>query len=247
MDFTTEKFSGPLGLLLTLIESEEMDITEIALAQIADDYVAYLKSASDIDSEEMADFLFMAAKLLFIKSKALLPYLYSQEDEEEVQDLEKQLRMYKEFIAASLKVKELIGAERRLYLPPLSKNRRAQFNLPVFSPPLKLNANLIHERFKLFLRVFEEFLKKQAETELPLKTLEPKVSIDDKIISIRQILSDKLLVNFSKMLQTASSRTEVIVSFLAVLELAKQKELFFEQEELFSEIMIRKLEILAAE
>ena len=95
MDFTTEKFSGPLGLLISMIEGEEMDITEIALAKIADDYVNYIRSAENIDPDEMADFLVVAAKLLFIKSKALLPYLYTAEDEAEVDDLEKQLRMYK--------------------------------------------------------------------------------------------------------------------------------------------------------
>lgn len=75
IEFTTEKFSGPLGLLLQLIEGEKLDITEINLAKIADQYVSYLRTLSDTDAEEMADFLVIAAKLLFIKSKALLPYL----------------------------------------------------------------------------------------------------------------------------------------------------------------------------
>ncbi|MFA7088208.1 MAG: segregation/condensation protein A, partial [Patescibacteria group bacterium] len=70
MEITTEKFSGPFGLLLTLIESEEMDITEVSLAKIADEYVNYIRAAQDINPEEMADFLVIAAKLLFIKSKA---------------------------------------------------------------------------------------------------------------------------------------------------------------------------------
>ena len=235
IEFTTEKFSGPLGLLLSLIESEEMDITEISLAKIADEYVNYIRSARDINPEELADFLVIAAKLLFIKSKALLPYLYSAEEEEEIDDLERQLRMYKEFVAASLKIKELIAAGRRLYLPPLTKNRRGQFNLPVFSPPSKLTAGLLHEKFLLLLAG----LAKQREEKLPEAVLEPKISIDDKIMLIRKMLLDKIKVNFSRLLATASTKTEVIVSFLAVLELAKQKELFFEQAELFSEISIR--------
>jgi len=240
IEFTTEKFSGPLGLLLSLIESEELDITEVSLAKIADDYIAYIRSAQDINPEELADFLVIAAKLLFIKSKALLPYLYSGEEEEEINDLERQLRMYKEFVAASQKIKELIGARHWLYLPPLinTKNRRSQFNLPVFSPPAKINADLLREKFLLLLASLE----KQQEEKLPEETLEPKINIEDRIAAIKTMLIGKIKINFSRLLASAANKTEVIVSFLAILELAKQKELFFEQEELFSEIHISRLD-----
>jgi len=237
-DVTTEKFSGPFALLLSLIESEELDITEISLAKIADEYVGYIRGAQDIDPEELADFLVVAAKLLFIKSKALLPYLYSAEEEEEIGDLERQLRMYKEFVAASLKVQALIAGRHWLYIPPLGQNRRRQFNLPVFSPPAKLTAVIMHERFRLIL----DNLVKQQEAKLPEQTLEPQVNIEERITLIKQMLLDKIRVNFSRLLAAASTKTEVIVSLLAVLELAKQKELFFEQDELFSEIHIRRLE-----
>jgi len=240
IDFTTEKFSGPLGLLLTLIESEEMDITEISLAKIADEYVAYIRSASDINPEELADFLVIAAKLLFIKSKALLPYLYSAEEEEEINDLERQLKMYKEFVLASQQIKIIIEAKRWLYLPPLisARRRRSQFNLPVFSPPAKLTAPIMQEKFLAIIAG----LVKQIEEKLPEETLEPKINIDDRIATIKKLLLDKIRVNFSRLLASAATKTEIIVSFLAVLELAKQKELLFEQEELFSEIHISRLE-----
>ena len=234
IEFTTEKFSGPLGLLLQLIEGEKLDITEINLAKIADQYVSYLRTLSDTDAEEMADFLVIAAKLLFIKSKALLPYLNTDEDEKEIDDLEKQLKMYKEFIAASQKVKDIIAEEHFLFLPPLLKNRRSQFNLPVFSAPTKVNPNLLHD---VFLNILNN-LKKSAEQVLPERTLEPKINIEEKIFMIRKLLGNKIKVNFSKILEKAENKTEVIVSFLAVLELVKQKELVFTQDELFSEINI---------
>jgi len=236
-DVSVEQFSGPFGLLLSLIESEKMDITEISLAKIADEYVTYIRGAQDINPEELADFLVVAAKLLFIKSKALLPYLYSGEEDEEIDDLERQLKMYKEFIAASVKIKDIIATGQWLYLPPLNKNRRVQFNLPVFSPPAKLNSSILHEKFKALL----ESLVKNQEVKLPETTLEPQVSIDERILTIKEMLLTKLKVNFSRLLAAASTKTEVIVNFLAVLELAKQKELFFEQEELFSEIHISRL------
>ena len=238
MDVTTEKFSGPFGLLLSLIESEEMDITEIALAKIADEYVAYIRANKGIPPEELADFLVIAAKLLFIKSKALLPYLYSGAEEEEIGDLERQLKMYKEFIAASQKVKELSLSGRRLFLPPLTKNRRGGLNLPVFCPPVKLNVVLLHKCFLILLDNLAKQLERLKEEALPERTLEPKINIEEKILAIKQLLLSKIKVNFSRLLASSATRTEVIVNFLAVLELAKQKELFFEQDELFSEIHI---------
>jgi len=82
IDIKIDKFRGPLGLLLQIIENEELDITEVSLARIADQYVKYIRSSNDIDPDKMADFLVLAAKLLLIKSKALLPYLYPEEEEE---------------------------------------------------------------------------------------------------------------------------------------------------------------------
>lgn len=244
IEFTTEKFSGPLGLLLSLIESEELDITEVSLAKIADEYVAYIKTAVGIDPEELADFLVIAAKLLFIKSKALLPYLYSAEEDEEINDLERQLRMYKEFITASEKIRKLERQGASIYLPPLigSKSRRLPVTVPTFSPPgylkrgvsLADNIEFLHEQF---LKILENH-HRQAEIILPEKKMEPEMSIDDQIANIKRLVSSKLKINFSKLLSAALTKTEVVVSFLAVLELAKQKELFFEQAELFSEIYI---------
>lgn len=241
MDINTEKFSGPLGLLLSMIESEEMDITEISLAKIADDYVEYVRTSEDIGPEEMADFLLIAAKLLFIKSKALLPYLYVDNDEDEGEDLEKQLKMYKEFVAASERLREVALRGKKIFIAPLGRSRRWQSAVPVFSPPPKLTKEIIRDKYAALLNLLQEELKKREEAKLPSETLEPKISIDDKISSIRTMIFEKAKVSLTKLLQSAESRTEIIVSFLAVLELAKQKELKFEQEGLFSEIMIKKI------
>lgn len=217
-----------------MIESEEMDITQINLAKIADEYVAYIKSASGIEPEELADFLVVAAKLLYIKSKALLPYLYTEEEEDDSGDLERQLKMYKEFIAASQKIKDIIAQENFLFIPPLTKSRRVQSSEPVFAPPSKATPQNLAEQMK---RIIAELLKKQ-EQKLPEERLEAKINIEEKISSIRRLLLEKLKVNFSRLLKEAGDKTDIIVSFLAVLELAKQKELIFEQDNLFDDIHI---------
>lgn len=234
MEIQTEKFQGPLGILLKLIEQEEMDITEIALAKIADEYVEYIRSGN-IGPEEMADFLVIAAKLLFIKSKALLPYLITEEEEEEIIQLEGQLRMYKEFVEASRKIAEMAGAKKFLFSPVITGKNFRRFKAPKtsFSAPKNLTASLLQDKF---LSLLERL--KVKEEKLDEARLEPKISIDERIDHIRKMLSQKIRFSFSKFLKEAKSKTEIIVSFLAVLELAKQRELLFEQEELFSEIHV---------
>jgi len=235
MELKLEKFQGPLGILLKLIEQEELDITEIALAKIADEFLAYVETSENIGPEEMADFLVMAARLLYIKSKALLPYLVSVEEEEEITDLENQLRMYKEFIDASAKISELVGAKKFLFSPViLNKNfRRPKKEKVSFVAPTGITKILLRDRFVELLDRLQTKIEPLDE-----KSLVGKISIDERIDYIRELLTKKLRFSFSKFLETATSRTEVIVNFLAVLELAKQRELVFEQDELFSEIHV---------
>ena len=237
IDFNTDKFQGPLGLLLKLIESEQMDITEIALAAIADQYVAYVEQAENIDPEEIADFLVIAARLLYIKSKALLPYLQTEAEEEEAGDLERQLRMYKKFIEASLKVSALINRERLMFAPVFNKGGRRGLDIqPTFAPPKKISAVDLAMVWQQILNRLQKKEKKLEETKL-----EPKISLDERISHIRCLLAEQLSLSFQRLLEKAESRVDIIVNILAILELAKQRELTFEQEELFSEIRVLKI------
>ncbi len=238
MEFRSEKFGGPLELLLSLIEKEEMDITEIALAKIADEYIAYLKNSAHIDPEQVADFLVIAAKLLYIKSKALLPYLSTPEEDEEIEELEQQLRMYKEFQEASKGLEKMLSKKKFSFVRDLGKSgkRRQLFVWQKFSPPKNLNKEMLREHFDYILG----FLTAE-EIELKEEVIEHKISIDEKIILIQKKLMDKITFSFSQIIRESGNKTEIIVSFLAVLELAKQRELVFEQDGLFSEIFINKL------
>lgn len=228
-----EKFEGPLSLLLQIIEKEEMDITEISLAKIADQYIKYIRSLSQTNPEEMADFLVVAAKLLLIKSKALLPYL-QPEEEEEIKELENQLRMYKAFLDATKKVEAIIGRKKFMFAREF--NRRAILNnINLFSPPKNIKA----EDLKM---IFEDLLGRiKPADKLEEEKLERKVSIDEKILEIQNILLKRIKISFNKVLAGAKDKTEIIVSFLAMLELIKQRDITAEQSGLFKEIEINKL------
>lgn len=238
MEFRSAKFSGPLELLLSLIEREEMDITEIALAKIADEYIAYLKSSEQIDPEQVADFLVIAAKLLYIKSKALLPYLSTPEEDDEIQELEHQLRMYKEFLEASKGLDKMLAKKKFSFIRDLGKSgkRRQLFVWQKFSPPKNLTKEMLREHFDYIVGFLTA-----AEQELKEEVIEHKISIEEKIVFIQRKLMDRMSFTFNQVIEQAGNRTEIIVSFLALLELAKQRELEFEQDGLFSEIIINKL------
>ncbi len=233
MDFQLEKFTGPLGLLLRLIEREELDITQISLAKVADQYIDYIKNSGHINPAETSDFLVVAAKLLLIKSRALLPYLYPEE-EEEIEELEMQLKMYKEFLEAAKKVSAILGKKKFMFAREF--NRKAVLSgANLFYPPKKLKAgDLAATLSDLLLRL------KPAE-ELEEEMIEHKITIEEKIISIQNMLLNRIKTSFSTVMAEAKSKTEIIVSFLAMLELIKQREIVVSQGALFEEIEINKI------
>lgn len=226
-----EKFEGPLALLLKMIEKEELDITEVNLAKIADEYVTYIR-ASKIDPEHMADFLVVAAKLLLIKSRALLPYL-SIEPDQEIEEFEEQLRMYKEFLDATRKIEQQIKKQQFMYAREF--NRKSIFSgEPEFVPPKKLTARDLAVAFR------EIIARVRPQLDLEERSLEDEINIEEKIAYIKELLSQKVNLIFSQFVNTAQDRTELVVSFLAILELMKQHDIVISQVELFGEIEINK-------
>ena len=233
INFKIDKFEGPLGLLLQLIEKEEMDITEISLAKIADQYIEYIRNSEHLKPEEMADFLVVAAKLLLIKSRALLPFLKG-EAEAEIQEFEDQLRMYKEFLAATEKIEAIIGEKRFSFAREFDR-RAILASAHLFSPPKRLTAAVLGE-------VFNEIIKNIQPLELlEEQSLEQAINIEDKILAIQQILLEKIKVSFNHILAGAKNKTEIIVSFLALLELIKQRGVIVMQGDLFGEIEINRI------
>jgi len=229
--FKVEKFEGPLSLLLKMIEKEEMDITTISLAKIADQYVEYIKSVENINPDEMADFLVIASKLLLIKTKALLPFLYPEQDEE-VDDLERQLKMYKEFIEATKVIEDKLKSRKFMFAREFNR-RVAVTGVESFSPPKTLTKLDIKE-------VFAEVVGRLRPPEkLEEETLYHKITIEEKILEIQKEVLNQIKVSFSRILSLSKNKTEIIVNFLAALELMRQKQIDLDQDELFGEITMQ--------
>ncbi|MFA6553567.1 MAG: ScpA family protein [Patescibacteria group bacterium] len=228
--FKLQQFEGPLDLLLQLIEQEEMDINQIALAHVTDQYLRYLNDSKDILPEELADFLVVAAKLLLIKSKSLLPGL--QVDDDEGTDLERQLKMYKEFYEASKVLHKMILKRHFSF----TREKMVVKIDRVFNPPKHLTSEKLRELFSDVLASLEVWVS--MEHDVIIKT----VSIRERIRNIQEMIGTKATLHFNELMKTAKNKTEVIVTFLAILELVKQRWVGVVQEGTFSDIVVRKIE-----
>jgi len=236
MEFKLEKFQGPLALLLSLIEKEELDITEIGLANICDQYIDYINNNNNtIGPDEMAEFLLVASKLLYIKSKTLLPYFHNDEEEEGIEDLKIQLRMYKEFITASENIRKLAQGKRFSFAKPFkaSQARKQLLKLSSFIAPQELSVVEIKDTFQEILNNLEPRVEKIEEDKMDYM-----LSIDDRIAYIQGLLKKNMQASFSSLINESNNKTEVIVNFLALLELVKQRQLNIKQNSLFGEIDI---------
>lgn len=225
-----EQFEGPLDLLLQLIEQEEMDITQVSLAHVTEQYLQYLNTTADISTEELADFLVVAAKLLLIKSRTLLPQL--EWEEEEGTDLEHQLKIYREFYEASKLLHKMILKKRWLF----ARERMLVRIERVFNPPKSLTADKLHDLFVGVLREIEPWVS------LPQEMMARTISIRERIANIQAMINSKVSLSFHELLKTSKNKVEIIVTFLALLELVKQRTIAVVQENIFDDITIKKVE-----
>lgn len=224
-----EKFEGPLDLLLQLIEQQQLDITQVALSQVTDQYLEFLRGMEERRPEELADFLMVAAKLLVMKSKALLPFLVWGE-EEGGEDLEIQLRMYKAFIEASQIINNLIRKKNFSFF----REKSVLFQEVIFSPPKKLTPEQLANFFRQVLGRLEPIIN------LPQRALAKTISIKERIEKIRNLILNKNWFDFNELLDGQTNKTDIIINFLALLELIKQREVVVDQNDLFQKMMIKK-------
>lgn len=224
-------FEGPLDLLLHLIEREELDITKVALAQVTDQYLAYLAILKEIEVEFLTDFLVVAAKLLFIKSQALLPKpppSVIDEEEEDVGDqLARQLLAYKRFkmVAGALRQRESDGLRSFVRVAPP----------PKIEPKLNLGEVTLDD---LVAAVRQALSVRPADPAVSEVVSPITVTIGQQMTLICDELTRHEQISFRHLLTRAASRMEIIVTFLAVLELIKQYVIEVRQDRLFDEIVI---------
>jgi len=231
MKVKLEKFEGPLDLLLQLIESEELDITEVSIAQVAEQYIEHLNKMDDFSADEVADFLFIASRLLYIKSRILLPDL--DMNDEDSFDLEQQLKMYKKYSDASMVVAKILSHHKNSFsrLEDRSKTKIK------FAPSKNLTPKLLAT---VFSHVIDNI---NFRVKLPRKSLEKLISIKEKIAYIKEIISSDNKFGFGRLLSPNSGRQELIVTFLGLLELVKQRAIVVKQNNLFTDIEIEKYKL----
>ena len=155
-----ENFEGPLDLLLSLINESKLDISEISLAKITDQYLHYIKDNESLEIGEIADFLLIASKLIYIKSKLLLPDLINAQDEEDTKELERQLKIYKEYYEARKIIGKMILKKNFSY----SRTTKLVKIKKSFIPPEKLKIEELEKRFEKltsFIKPVIKFLQKQ--------------------------------------------------------------------------------------
>lgn len=221
----TAKFEGPLDLLLELIEDEKLDITEIALADVTSRYLSEVAKL-DPKAYDVAEFLVVASKLIYIKSRAILPTIATPEEEAEIEDLKAKLEIYKKYKDAAKQFGNILEEHKRSY-----PAKKPQFVLSKFTPPKGVELKNLWNTFQKLLSDMPEELVRE-EVELP----SGKITVEEKITHLESIFAKKKKCKFSHVIKDARSRLEAIITFLAVLELVKMKKIKVIQDSNFKDI-----------
>ncbi len=218
-------FEGPLDLLLSLIEKEKLDISKISLAKITNDYLDKIQKMN-ISSEKLAEFLVVASKLLYLKSQAVLPPL--SPEEEEVEDLETQLKEYKKFKGLSLKFAEIIDQNQRSFEPGVRN-----FQTDLFLPPVGIDLTYL-------MNVLNDILKRMPKEEKKEeRKVEVKVTLEEKLEQLQTLIKKNKKFSFHSIVKESRSRGEVIVTFLALLEMIKRKTVKVHQTKNFGDLTVQ--------
>ena len=228
----TAVYEGPLDLLLQLIERAELDITKLSLAQVTDQYLDYIRHLEQRDMEDVSAFIVIGSRLIQIKSEALLPRSIQRDQGEEDpgEALARQLIAYKRYrqIADLLAHKEEAGLRSHLRLAPV----------PQFEAKLDLTGIGLTELLSAAQSVFS-----QASQKSTLETVvtRPRVTIREKIHRIARFLRKHNVITFTSLLSDRNSKLDIIVTFLAILELMKLRLVEAQQEKQFGNISIKSI------
>lgn len=236
-----QAFEGPLDLLLHLIEKNKIDIYDIPIVEITEQYLEYVRQIPKEDMNTMSEFLVMAATLLDIKCKMLLPKEVDEEGEEEDPraELVQKLLEYKMYKYMSYELKDMaMGADRHLYKKSTVPKEVLEYQPPVDYVELIGDANLA-----LLNELFQSCCKRQEDKIDPIrsnfgKIQKEEVDLEQKQKHIFEYIENHKTCSFKNLLSEGRSKMEVIVTFLVILELIKVGSIDVEQDGTFSDILI---------
>ncbi len=238
MDYNVslEKFTGPLDILFSLIEEKKLIINEVSLSQVADQFLEYLKNL-ETNAEHsleyqriLANFLVVASRLILIKSRSLLPNLVlSEEEEHDIKDLENRLKTYQHIKILGRDLGKWAGNQ------PTYISRDSYFDLPItFYPP----KNASPEKLAM---IYETFLKALPAIEkLEEQSLKKIVTLEEKIKELQGRIGEAVEASFADISSVSKAKIDIILTFLALLMLFRNKILEVSQDKLFGEIKIKK-------
>lgn len=224
-------FHGPLALLLRLVEEAQLDITAISLVQVADQYLAHLRHLQAIDLDELAEFIVIGAKLLYLKSCALLPKPSSpaqrQAQEAVARELTEMVEEYRRFQEAAQALRRLEEAGRRAYPRP-------------DQPSIALPPGLQGVTLETLVEIFQEAMERKPPAPPATETLLPQetITVQEKTVAIEADLRRRRRLSFRALMMACRSRAEVVAAFLAVLELIKAGRVWAQQGETFGDISL---------
>ena len=245
-----EVFEGPLDLLLHLIDKNKVDIYDIPIVEITEQYLAYIKQLESSDMNIMSEFLVMAATLLDIKCKMLLPKEVGEDGEEEDPraELVQKLLEYKMYKYMSFELKDRqLDAEKNYFKEPTLPEEVLAYRPPVDLEELFQGINLqkLHE-------IFQSTLKRREDKIDPIRSQfgkieKDEINMDEKLAFIQNYIRSHKYFSFRSLLEKSCNKMEIVITFLTILELMKLGQITITQEALFDDIMITSNEIVALE
>jgi segregation and condensation protein A len=222
----TSSYEGPFELVLELIEKRKLSVSELSLAQVTDDYIQHVRGQAAFPIEDAANFIGIAATLLLIKSKSLIPELeLSEEESGDVEELKDRLRLYEKTREAAMQLGRVFGKQ----LMVSAGEREPE---PVFAPSRDLSLESLEHALKGVLAALEK------EEVLPEVRVKPLVTIEEMMERLVDRVQKALTISFKEFAGGTAERVEVIVSFLALLELVKQGAVEAAQYGAFGDIKI---------
>ncbi len=220
-------FEGPYDLLLDLIDRRKLSVNELSLTQVTDDYIAFVRGHEAFPMEDAAQFIGVAATLLLIKSKSLIPELeLSMEEEEDVDDLKRRLALYE-------KVREAREELSRVFGRAVMVSAGERKPEPMFAPSRDLTLDNLQQALSSAIAALEK-----AEEKLPEVRVRPLVTIEEMMDTLLSRVQRAMTLSFKEFSGAAKEKVEVIVSFLALLELVKQGAIDAAQHDAFADIRI---------